>query len=115
WSPQNLSADPVLLGISDLSAANEFLELDGTLDKLRLIVVDGGVRILAELQEFDELLETAPAILVVLQNPEEREITVLRERGFAFWNWTKEELSDVTVSGPSADSFSWLRRRWENY
>jgi hypothetical protein len=120
WSPQNLAADPVLLGISDLSSANEFLDIDGALDKLRLIVVDGGRRILADLQEFDELLDTAPATLVVLESPEEREITVLRERGFTFWNWTREELSDVvTGRAPTAptstDSFSNLRRRWENY
>jgi hypothetical protein len=125
WGRGQFAGKPVGAVASDLLAVEEYLTSDS--GGVKLVILDDSERFSRDLQIFDEILDSGLAAVAVVSAEDTKEAALLSERGFVFWEWTKEDLSDPlsgvgsyektdgeTVNGLSRP-FSSLQRTLRNF
>lgn len=94
WSPRFSSlAEPVLLVVPDLADAAEIVADDPA--QASLVILDLRGANAGRFADLDLLLRAPAPILAVSDEVEQRAIEALHERGFAFWDWSKDELQQL--------------------
>lgn len=123
WGRGQFNGKPVVAVASDLLAVEKYLT--GDCGEIRMIIIDGAERFSRDLQVLDEILDSGLAVLAVIGVEDTKDATLLAERDFAFWEWTKEDLGDPLsgvnpdekMNGPTDLSrpFSSLKRALRNF
>lgn len=94
WSSRFSSlTEPVLLVVSDLDDAAQILADDPA--QVALVILDlRGVNA-GRFAGLEATLRVSSPILAISDEAEQRAIEALHERGFVFWEWSKEELQQL--------------------
>ncbi|MDT4956132.1 MAG: hypothetical protein QOJ02_4270 [Acidobacteriota bacterium] len=92
WGKGQFTGKPTMAVASDLFAVEEYLT--GEWGEVRLIVIDGGARFSRDIQLLDEILDTGLPVLTVIDSDDANDVALLRDRGFDFWTWNKDDLSN---------------------
>jgi hypothetical protein len=100
WGRGQFKGQPVVAVASDLLAVEKYLT--GDCAEIKMIIVEGAERFSRDLQSLDEILDSGVAVLAVIDVEDTKDAALLAERDFAFWEWTKEDLSDP-LSGINAE------------
>ncbi|HEY0556587.1 MAG TPA: hypothetical protein VGG20_20195, partial [Thermoanaerobaculia bacterium] len=94
WSPRFSSlTGPVLLVVPDLADAAEIVADDPA--QVALVILDlRGVNA-GRFAGLETILRAPSPILAISDEAEQRAIATLHERGFVFWEWSKDELQQL--------------------
>ncbi|HWM93830.1 MAG TPA: hypothetical protein VN493_23930 [Thermoanaerobaculia bacterium] len=94
WSPRFSSlTEPVLLVVPDLADAAEIVADNSA--QVALVILDlRGVNA-GRFAGLETILRTPSPILAISDEVEQRAIEALHERGFVFWEWSKDELQQL--------------------
>lgn len=113
WSPRFFSwAEPVLLVVPDLADAAEIMADDPA--QVALVILDLRGANAGRLADLDSILRAPAPILAISEEVEQRAIEALHERGFAFWDWSKDELQQLgwPASQPATSPLARYDRRF---
>ena len=112
WSPRFSSlAEPVLLVVPDLADAAEIVADDPA--QVSLVILDLRGANAGRFADLDSILRAPAPILAISDEVEQRAIEALHERGFAFWDWSKDELQQLgwPASQPATSPLARYDRR----
>ena len=120
WSSGKLAGNPVVTVASDLLSVEEYLT--GAPGEVKLTVLDGGSRFSNDMQALDDITDSGMPTIAVIESSEVDEARLLRERGFDFWVWSKDDVENP-ISGAysrkrtkrTGGPFSSLRRALGNF
>jgi hypothetical protein len=99
WSSGKMAGKPVVTVASDLLSVEEYLT--GTPGEVKLTVLDGCNRFSNDMQALDDIVESAIPTIAVIESSDADEARLLRERGFDFWVWSKDD-----VENPASGAYS---------
>jgi hypothetical protein len=120
WSSGKMAGKPVVTVASDLLSVEEYLT--GTPDEVRLTILDGCSRFSNDVQALDDIVESGIPSIAVIESSDADEARLLRERGFDFWVWSREDVDNPDSGAYSRERakrtggpFSSLRRALGNF
>ena len=118
WGHQQIDAEPVIGVAPDLITLREYLFNRQSSDVL--IILDGHIPFVNDLQALDEILDKGYPIIALMENRHLDDLKHLEDRRFRTWVWSEHDLQQIELSTNTDISnrqlpFNHFHRSVQNY